>query len=427
MSDEIQFESAIQEALEGAIIPDATEVLPEVIRVALMIPMDDPNEPDCRMGGPLASWGPPGGGKSERTEQEATKLGLEYRPIFPSTKMPEDFGDVPIVMGVKDPETGEVIQQLLTACLLTQVNELNRIGEGVLHYDEASLAPPATQGAMLPALLNRVVGSTIIAPGIRPLLSGNPPKFAAGGHALSAPFANRMYHVYCQRPSKESFIKYLVSMGSKRRITVQSEMVKLQKGWPGEWAAARGELAGFVGSPACDMDDYAIDPDPEDPQTSYCWPSPRTWIMAIRAKATCKCLGVRDEIAHLFIEAAVSRGPAIKFIDYLVKADLPDALDVLEKGWKVDTNRLDRSIAVATSITTKVTGTPDKTEQNRLAVLCWKRYDDYIDANLSDVIMQHADVMLDASLGPSAKDPKVKKAAADVIYKLGKDPVSRFA
>jgi MoxR-like ATPase len=336
--------------------------------------------------------------------------------------MPEDFGDVPVVMS---DENGR--DQLMTACLLTQVNKLNQIGHGVIHYDEASLAPPATQGAMLPALLNRVVGSTMINPNIRPLLSGNPPKFAAGGHSLAAPFANRMFHFYVQKPSKDSFVNYLISMGSKSKSTVQSMQEKLKKNWPSEWAKARSELAGFIKSSACTDEDYAINPEPDNPQSSYCWPSPRTWVMAMRARATCKCLGVRDEISDMFIEAAVSRGPAIKFIEYLQTADLPDSIDVLEKGWKVDTDRLDRSIAVVTGFTTAIVSTPDVKEKERLAALGWARFDDFIDAGVSDIIMPHTNLFLEHGLGSSCKDKAVSKAASDVLFKLSKNDVARYA
>jgi len=405
----------IESALDGAKIPEATNDLEDILSIALMVPMDDPANADCRMGLPTMIWGPPGAGKSRRIDQAAAELDLHLETIYPSTKMPEDFNDLPVV----------IQERLMTACMMTQVNTLNLHKKGVLFVDETSLAVPAVQGAMLPMVLDRKVGSTVIHPQIRPLLAGNPPKYAAGGWGLSAPFANRMLHFYVQRPTREALIKYVISMGTSNKISLSNATEKLVAAWPKEWAVAKSHWAGFIR--VCTDQAFGIDPDPENVQSGYCWPSPRSWEMAIRACATARCLDKREALIHLMIEAAVGEGAAAEFIEYLSKADLPDPMDVLLKGWKVDTKRLDRSMAVATGFTALVVGTREKNEQVKLAIGAWHRYNEYVKEGLTDIVMDHMDSLIREGLNTDHANVALKEAAGEVIYAIGKTPAMRYA
>lgn len=407
---------SIEEALEGGKVPNATDCLEEVLSTALMVPMDDPSDPECRWGLPTMVWGPPGAGKSRRIDQAASMLDLPLETIYPSTKMPEDFNDLPVV----------IQDQLRTACMMTQVNTLNQQRKGVMFVDEASLAVPAVQGAMLPMVLDRCVGSTDIHPQIRPLLAGNPSRYAAGGWSLSAPFANRMLHIYVHRPSRESLIKYIISEGTSKKISLSNETEKLKSEWPKQWATVKAQWAGFM--KVCTDAAYSVDPDPDNAQSSYCWPSPRSWEMAMRANATARCLGRSDSITHLMIEAAVGEGAALEFIEYLSKADLPDPMDVLTRGWKIDTQRLDRSMAVATGFTALIIGTKDKDERIKLAIKAWQLYGEYLKAGLADLVMDHLNSMANEQLAVSDhKSPALKEAAEKVLFELGKSSAYRYA
>jgi len=406
---------SIEVALDGAKIPDATNLLEEILGTVLMVPMDNPNDEGCRMGLPTMIWGPPGGGKSRRIDQSAETLGLSIETIYPSTKMPEDFSDLPVV----------IREQLMTACMMTQVNTLNQLKKGVMFVDEASLAVPAVQGAMLPMVLDRKVGSTVIHPQVRPLLAGNPARYTAAGQILSAPFANRMLHFYVRRPSREALIRYVINEGITKKVSLGKETETLKSEWPKQWAIAKAQWAGFI--KVCTEAAFGVDPDPDDAQSGYCWPSPRSWEMAMRASATSRCLDRGDTVNHLLIEAAIGEGASIEFLSYLANADLPDPMDVLVNGWKIDTDRLDRSMAVSTGFTALVLGTRDAAEQTKLATLAWLRYAEYLKAGMADIVMEHMDALVADDLGYASKNLKLKEAAEKVIFELGKSPVSRYA
>jgi len=149
--------------------------------------------------------------------------------------------------------------------------------------------------------------------------------------------------------------------------------------------------------------------------------------MAMRASATSRCLDRGDTVNHLLIEAAIGEGASIEFLSYLANADLPDPMDVLVNGWKIDTDRLDRSMAVSTGFTALVLGTRDAAEQTKLATLAWLRYAEYLKAGMADIVMEHMDALVADDLGYASKNLKLKDAAEKVIFELGKSPVSRYA
>jgi hypothetical protein len=412
-------ETKIQKALDGATIPDVTEDFDRVVFISLLIPTGDPTnlENPCNMGLPTIFWGLSGIGKSRRIEAAAARLELPVRTVYPATKQPEDFSDVPVV--IKD--------TLATACLLTQVNDLNAKRKGVLFVDEASLAVPAVQGSMLSMVLDRRVGSTQIHPDIRIILAANPPKFAAGGWGLEAPFANRMFHFFVDRPSKASYVNWLMQEGSKNQQDISAAMSLLRANWGAQWAKVKGLLAGFI--QRCTPESYSNQPEPGQPQAGYCWPSPRSWEMAARAFATVRAVGENDRLAHLFIEGAVGTGPAAEFLQYIAEADLPDPKDVLEKGWKIDTKRLDRTIAVTASVVSFIVGTKQHAERLKYAELAWGYLHQLCDTKLTDTAVVGANVLINEGFGPATKNlpASLVKAAEPVMLTLAKSPLLNHA
>jgi hypothetical protein len=217
---------------------------------------------------------------------------------------------------------------------------------------------------------------------------------------------------------------WLITEGSKVVSSLDDSRAKLNERWPNEWPTTKGQLAGFIDK--CPTDAYTVNPEPDNPQSSYCFPTPRSWEMAIRAQTTCRCLGVKEELSNLFIEACVGKGAAVAYITYLSKLDLPDIMTVLEKGWKVDTDRLDRTMAVATGLTARVLETPEPKEQGRLAALGWKRLDDMIEAGLTDIAYRHTEAFVTRGFGRKSKFPAVAQAATDTLYKISQGPMGAY-
>lgn len=411
----------------GANIPDATDRFDDIVSVALMVPMSEslhPSDPNCVMGLPILFWGKSGIGKSARIRQGANRVDLPVRIIYPSTKQPEDFSDIPVVLnGV-----------LCTACILGQVNELNskvdaegkpRDPKGVLFVDEVSCAVPSVQGAMLSMVLERIVGATPIAPKIRILLAANPARYAAGGWSLEAPFANRMAHVYIRRPSVKDFTNYLVTKNIDKTTSLLNAQELLNKNWNDCWAQAVSTSAFFEGRD--DSVAYCGQPEPDAPQSGYCWPSPRSWEMAMRSMATVKALGLDQELETILVEACVGEGAAAEWLEWRINADLPNPRDVIMKGWKIDTSRLDRTCAVFSGVTSLVTSL-QKPEQYQLAVPAWGRLHELIKAGLTDIALQHAQLMVTAGLGATKQNipADVQKAAEPVIFEMAKSGLTKY-
>jgi hypothetical protein len=411
-------QTQIERDTGGAAIPDVTLKFDELISAALMVPMGlkGPLDPDCAMGLPCLFWGLSGIAKSDKIRQGALRVGLPTRIIFPGQKQPEEFGDVPVVM---DPDgTG---QKLLSACMLSQVNELNRliadkknpVKGGVLFIDEVSCATPATQAALLGLVLDRAVGATQIHPTIRILLAANPPSAAAGGWGLEPPLANRMAHFYVRCPPVRDWANWLMVEHSDRFEPIEGAMQKLRANWAPNWAAIRGLLISFMDSHQTLLHNQ---PTSDHPQAGYSWSSPRTWWMAGRAIATVRSMGMSPELEQYFVEACVGLGPAQEWLSWLANVDLPSPQEVLTKGWAIDRNRLDKVMAVYSSMTAYVLGIPTEKEKLEVAALAWTRLDDLVQAGLKDIAVRFAQLLSKENCGFANKHaPEALKTASKPV------------
>jgi hypothetical protein len=407
----------IQKATGGANIPDITHHFDDVISAALMVPMGDINDPNCIMGAPIIIWGKSGIGKSDRIKQASKRMELGVpQVIFPGQKQPEEFSDLPVV--IKD--------ELRTACFLNQINVLNHAGKGVLFVDEASCATPATQASMLGMVLDRTVGATAIAPAVRILLAANPPKYAAGGWGFEPPFANRMLHFFVHCPGVEEWGNWLMTEASVKISPLEGPTQMLKENWNGAWSKTKGQLYGFIRSKGTLLHQQ---PEPNDPQSGFCWCSPRTWWMGGRCIATVRALNMNSDLEQLFIEGCVGEGAAAEWCEWMAKADLPDPKDALMNGWKIDKQRLDRTVAVFSGMTSYVVGTTEKKDRYKMATLEWNRLNELVKAGLSDIALTHSQTLVNEGLGWKVPDaPKeLKKAAEPVIYEMGKSGLVKYA
>lgn len=408
-------ETQIQKETDGAIIPNGTRHLTQLITVALMVPMSrsGPTSPECDWGLPIVLWGLSGIGKSDRARQGSLYANLPYRLIFPSQKQPEDFASLPVVLQ----------DQLRTACMLSSVNELNREkGGGVIIIEEVSCATPATQGSLLGFVLDRTVGDTKVNSNVRFLLTANPPKYAAGGFGLEAPLANRMAHFYIFAPSIDDWCKWLIDESPRKVDTIESMTAKIQKKWVDNWSQMRGLASGFMQSnPTL----FQMQPEASSPQAGYCWPSPRSWTMGFRAAATVRSLDMDRELEQMFIEACVGEGAAQEWCEWVAKADLPDPREVLNKGWQIDKNRLDKVMAVYSGITSLVLSVPDKKEKYHLAALAWRRLGELIKFGLSDIAFRYSTSLVENGLGSTSPGvpTELKNIAESVVYDLAQRDV----
>lgn len=229
--------------------------------------------------------------------------------------------------------------------------------------------------------------------------------------------ANRLAHFYVRCPPVSAWVKWLMVEHSDQFTPIEGPMQKLRTNWPAQWAYIRGLLIGFMESHQSRLH---AQPAPDQPQAGYCWPSPRTWWMAGRAMATVRCLEMSEDLEQFFVEACVGLGPAQEWISWRANADLPNPKDALVNGWPIDRTRLDRVMAVYSSITTYVTNIPDNKEKYQMATLAWNRLQDLINAGMSDMAMTHAQILSVQGCGYDTRGapPALKNASQPIIKAL---------
>jgi hypothetical protein len=365
--------STIDKGIEDANVPDITGRMEDAAQVSILTPLGDPTEDKCIWGAPACFWGLPAVAKSESIKQAAFAAGLGCGIVMPGQRQPEDFSGVLI----STPD-GNVRSE----CLLGAVRLLNAYGAGVLFLDEFSNAPPATQGSMLDMVNDRQCGDTPIAPKVRILSAANPAEYSAGGFRLDPPMANRMCHFQVKCPPVEKFINFLVSEGSPMQVDVLATEALIQAHWAEAYAKVKGLMVGFLHS---NHRMLHVEPHPTNPQSSYCWASPRTWWLAGRMRATANILGKDTTVQELIIEACIGKAAADTWMAWERNSDLPTPEDALDGKWVPDIRRLDVSYAVITSCTQFTLGAVDKQLKIERAKKMWTLLGKFVDANLGDL------------------------------------------
>ena len=391
-----------------------TKDFEDVVTLAVLTPLGNPLSPKCKWGIPSIFWGLSGLGKSERMEAVMDAVDLPYACVYPGTKQPEDFGGAL----VPTPEGAKI------ECILGPARELMAIGRGCLFIDEASCAPPAVQGAMLSMLNERRVGDEKMSPGIRMLLAANPPEYAAGGWGLEPPMANRMAHFYVGPPSVSDWVGWLTSEQSNDLSPIMEGEARVQANWNKHWPRVKGLMAGFMNSSQASLH---MQPLPDDPNSGKAWPSPRTWVMGGRAVAASRSLGMSDKLELLFMEACVGKGKAIEWWTWAQKADLPTPEEVLTKGWQIDKYRLDKVVAVTTSVVAYVLGIAERSNQLDMAAELWKYLRALHSEGMGDIGARHLRSLIRAKLGrKDHKHEKLKKVVGDMLHDLSDSGLVKY-
>jgi hypothetical protein len=252
-------------------------------------------------------------------------------------------------------------------------------------------------------------------PRIRVVAAGNPPEEAAGGFMLQPPMANRFAHRDVGVPELEEFTTNLLQGPRQNVEPIENGEKLITEEWQEHFPVVAGLMAGFV---VRFKKIYEM-PRAGAKNRGKAFLTPRTLEYAVRAVTAARILG-RDQADQTEMFAAcVGAGPAIQWEAWLREANLPHPLEVLQNGWKPDTIRLDRTMAVYSSISAYVTSRTDRAEKLRLAPLAWKRLGDLITANLPDMILPSARALVNAGFSTSASKD-CEAAARPVMIYLGK-------
>jgi hypothetical protein len=397
--------------------------LETILTVSLCVPIaGDPSSAEAVWGLPVLFWGPPGIGKSERAETASGRLGLGCEVIFPSTMQPEDVNGVLI----PDGKGGAV-----KICMIDGVRKLIAAGKGVLFVDEVTGARPATQGALLGAILKRQFGDVKMPNSVRIVAAANPPEQAAGGWDLEPPMSNRFAHFDIGRPRAEEWVNYLLSQNLPRDTSILDYEDVLKANWGPAWAKSQGFFAGFHNKTNGRLLNKM--PAEESKDRSHARPSSRTWTFAARAAAT--HLALRPVLAEAedlmldFISACIGTGAAGEFTTWLREANLPNPEDVLRNGWSPDKLRIDRNHAVYTSMVAFVIGTKEEDKRLKYAAQAYDVLDMASDAGLKDLIAPMVAQLVNRGLSvamihsPDPAKKRVGEVSARILTKLGKTKI----
>lgn len=444
----------------------------KILSVAFLVPMGDPNDKNCRWGLNVMLWGDPGIGKSDRVDMASAMVGLPPRTVYAATTQPEDISgaafsnttkglamfeafleglqetltadeepwadkssSLGFITRLVKPKISHAIDKVLTVArkygpgtisiepLLPGITDLIIDGQGVLFLDELSCARPAVQGAYLGVALTRRAGGRQLPGGVRIIAAGNPPESAAGGWELEPPMANRFCHFEVKVPSIEEWSDWLMTESGIKLEPIEEGELRIRQKWSEEWPVVKGQMAGFMRSQGGKI----LHEIPKDGHKSRgrAWPSPRTWTFAARAIATCRCLGLGDEIRDAFVEGCVGPGPATALATWIVDADLPTPQEMLANGWEPDKKRLDRSIAAYTSLVSYVNGRPSQAKKIEIAAAAWKCIRQSMEAGMLDITLPMAQQLVRAGLD-SKTSPEVAAECKPVLSRLAKAGMGNY-
>jgi hypothetical protein len=253
-------------------------------------------------GVPVILWGEPGTAKSANVESAARALARLCETVIASLREPADFAGLPVI-------TPEGVRFAAPAW----AKRLAAAMRGVLFLDEVNLAAPATQGALMRVVLDRVVGDERLSAGVSIVAAANPPECSAGGWDLSAPLANRFAHIDWQ-PDADSWITGMLGGFPEVEARIAPE------GWEDRIPEMQALVASFIRRNPTRLHKLPAD------GTGKAWPSRRSWTNTARVLACAASLGygIRSAVAADAVIALVGEGAGSEFVAFAQVADLPD-------------------------------------------------------------------------------------------------------
>lgn len=148
-------------------------------------------------------WGATGVGKSECVRQLSDELNAELRDIRLCQKMPTDIGGLPAL----DHETKQTV--FYPSAFLAPAIDIKPV---ILFFDEISLAPDDTKGAVLGILEERRQGEIKIPDDWIIIAAGNRPEDLANARGLGAAANRRLLHIVIE-PNLEATLAHFMKIG----------------------------------------------------------------------------------------------------------------------------------------------------------------------------------------------------------------------
>ena len=272
--------------------------------------------------------GPPGIGKSASIihfcEKENNMKGYVFTP---SQRNPEDMLGLPWI----NKEKGTT--DYLPPSWLESLWEHHRNGfRTYLFLDELTTAPPLMQSGMLRTLQERVVGEKELPPNCFIIAACNPVEWAANGHELDPPVANRFTHIKIDFNPDDFISNFTDYWGDPPKLFNVSEET---------WKQSRRMMSRFLAR----RRQYCLNLPQNESERSKAWPSPRTIDKASRYLAACS---KNYLFAERLVTGAIGENAAKEFFNWYTTLDLisPEEVFANPKGWNIQPDRLDRLYAI---------------------------------------------------------------------------------
>lgn len=371
------------------------EIVLEALKIVYFTPADN------GWGVPVHLEGMPGVAKTAILTALAREYGVPIWHLNPTQKGEGAFGVVPVPTFDNDGVS------LLDFPSNRRIREMQKLGRGIIFFDELNSAPRSLRPALLGTLQERVFGDEELAPGIRMFAASNPVGIGTNAMPMSAPEANRFCHVPWASPNQKEVIRHHVSsMANFDRGFYESTTVrkreytytgadtekKVLDRFPRVFSETITKMMTFASS-------YALlSPESYEPGANgllavpnqkrsavLAFPSPRSWTNAARLVAATNILisggdgELRDTLNMVFVSGCVGEAAAASYFSWLSREDLPDFAAWLEGNADppaINTGRIDRTFMVCVGAASFVTTTASRSGAERFYYWLLNRVDD---------------------------------------------------
>jgi hypothetical protein len=391
-------------------------LLLDLIEVCVATPMKGtPGAADCVWGVPLIIEGKIANAKTSQIEQLGAAMGEMVAALYASQHSPEDFASVLI------PDGKGGAKQI---CPLPQVRAMVDAGRGIIFLDEINGGTRATHTALQAFVHERASGDTKLPNEVRLLAAQNPVHIATNGIRLSPALANRFAHYSYPGLTVDQWISYKMNgptaQQSRSLVDIEAEVIE---NWRDVEPISFTTFGAFLKANPASLEK---EPAVADPQSSKAWPSPRTWDFAERLWTTCAILEKSDLVRDTLVECCVGPGAATEFNSFVLSADLPEPMAVLDGTWKIDKDRLDIVMMAYAGAVSYLRQRPNQEEKLSIAPALWDALKRLLDSNLADIAVPYAESMITQRLGMRSTDKAVSLAAQKVLVPLSKAGLSKY-
>jgi hypothetical protein len=282
---------------------------------------------------PVLLLGAPGVGKTSIIEAIAKAKGWPCKTIIASIHDPTDFLGLPLARG-----------EGRTAFLPPEwAVEIGQHEEGILFFDEFTLAPPAIQAACLRVVLEGTVGNFRLPPGIRRVAAGNPESETEAAWNLTPPMRNR-FMLLNVKPQVDEVVDYFLGGGGALAIP------QINGDWKEKIPEKKALVASFL------LRNPGLLYTEETSKRIGQFPSPRAWEKVAIFLAASEGV-LTDEEIFLGVSGLVGEGEAVEFLNFMAHLDIPSPEDLLS-GKAALPSEEDKLLVALNSLASYVTSNP---------------------------------------------------------------------